>query len=586
MKLDRQTHFLGQALRTTFKSYYLHATLLILAIGLGAVIVSWPSLVIRQIIDSALQNKADILWQMAFIYLGALVLIALSDLVREYGAMVFGQKMLVQLRSQMLDRLRQLPMSYYLSTPAGETLSRLTADIDAVNTLFTAGLISAAADLLKIAGLIAALFALSVPLGLIALIALPIIYLLSDFFRRRIFQKQLAVRKRVSDINTSILETYSGLKIIKVFGLERRFAERFEPILENHRLAMNGNSIYDAWFPVIMQIVRATFIAIAIVVGAQSNLTPLALGLSLGSLAAAADLFLRLFEPIEAAAAELQTIQQAMAGLSRIKEFFDLPIEPPLEAIPDSHLLADAVSIEITNVIFSYSENTQVLNGASMTVPAGTKAAIAGRTGSGKTTLLNLVAGLYPVQAGQIRINGLDPYRLPPAARRRLIGIVPQTVTIFNGSILDNVTLRDQTISADQVRQALQHVGLLEHVLSLPEQLETKIGEGDAKLSFGQNQLLSLARAIVTNPPLLLLDELTSGLDAVTERQVLTTIRHISSSKTILTISHRLSGIIDADTVHIMDHGLIVESGRPDQLASQEGWYSRYKRMEDYGWQV
>ena len=199
---------------------------------------------------------------------------------------------------------------------------------------------------------------------------------------------------------------------------------------------------------------------------------------------------------------------------------------------------------------------------------------------------MNLIAGLYPVQQGQIRINGLDPYLLPPGVRRRLIGIVPQTVTIFNGTIMDNVTLRDRTITSEQVRQALQHVGLLNHVISLPEQLETQIGEGEAKLSFGQNQLLSLARAIVTNPPVLLLDELTSGLDALTERQVLTAIRSISGSKTILTISHRLSGIIDADTVHIMDHGQIVESGRPEELAQNEGWYARYKRLEDYGWQV
>jgi ATP-binding cassette, subfamily B, multidrug efflux pump len=586
MKSDKQPRFLGQALRITFKSYYWHATLLILAIGSGAVIAAWPALVLRQVVDSALQKNSDRLWQMAFTYLGALVLIALSDLVREYGAMVFGQKMLVQLRSQMLDRLRQLPMSYYLSTPAGETLSRLTADIDAVNTLFTAGLISAAADLLKIAGLITALFTLSVPLGLIALIALPVIYVMSDFFRRRIFQRQLVVRKRVAEINTSILETYSGLKIIKVFGLEWRFAERFEPVLENHRLAMNGNSVYDALFPCIMQIVRATAIAIAIVVGAQNNLTSLALGLSLGALAAAADLFMRLFDPIESAAAELQTIQQAMAGLKRIKEFFSQPVESPVKPLPENDRLTNAVSIEIANVSFAYSEGKSVLNGANMVIPAGTKAAIAGRTGSGKTTLINLVAGLYPVQNGQIKINGLDPYLLPPTVRRRLIGIVPQTVTIFNGSIIDNVTLRDRSISADQVRLALQQVGLLEHVLALPDQLETKLGEGESKLSFGQNQLLSLARAIVTDPPVLLLDELTSGLDALTERQVLTAIRQISSSKTILTISHRLSGIIDAETVHIMDHGQIVESGRPEDLARKEGWYARYKRLEEYGWQV
>jgi len=427
---------------------------------------------------------------------------------------------------------------------------------------------------------------LSVPLGLIALFALPVIYILSDFFRRRIFKKQLVVRKRVADINTSILETYSGLKIIKVFGLERRFAERFEPVLEKHRLAMNGNSVYDAWFPCIMQIVRASVIALAIVVGAQNNLMPLALGLSLGSLAAAADLFMRLFDPIEAAAAELQTVQQAMAGLKRIREFFNLEIESPPSPITDDESIFQDVSIEIRQVSFAYGEGKPVLSGASMSIPAGAKAAIAGRTGSGKTTLMNLVAGLYPVRDGQIRINGLDPYLLPPGVRRRLIGIVPQTVTIFNGTIMDNVTLRDRTITPDQVSQALQQVGLLDHVMSLPDQLETRIGEGEAKLSFGQNQLLSLARAIVTNPPVLLLDELTSGLDALTERQVLTAVRSISGSKTILTISHRLSGIIDADTVHIMDHGQIVESGRPEELAEKEGWYARYKRLEEYGWQV
>ena len=348
--------FLWQSLRKTFKSHYLQAILLLLAVGSGAIIASWPSMMLKQIVDGSLLKNGSGLWQLALLYLGALVLIAISDLVREYGAMVFGQKMLVQLRSQMLDRLRHLPMSYYLSTPAGDTLSRLTSDIDAVNTLFTAGLISAVADLLKIAGLVAALFALSVPLGLIALFALPIIYVLSDFFRRRIFQKQLVVRKRVSDINTSILETYSGLKIIKAFGLERRFAERFEPVLEKHRLAMNGNSVYDAWFPCIMQIVRATVIALAIVVGAQNNLMPLALGLSLGSLAAAADLFMRLFDPIEAAAAELQTVQQAMAGLKRIREFFSLEIESSTSPITADESVFQNVSIEIKQVSFTYAE--------------------------------------------------------------------------------------------------------------------------------------------------------------------------------------------------------------------------------------
>jgi ATP-binding cassette subfamily B protein len=235
---------------------------------------------------------------------------------------------------------------------------------------------------------------------------------------------------------------------------------------------------------------------------------------------------------------------------------------------------------------FSYVSEKEVLREASLVVPAGWKAAVAGRTGSGKTTLLQLVAGLYPASAGTVLIHGRDPYRLPPQERRRLIGMVPQTVTLFHGSILENVTLRDTDISEKDVEWALEQVGLLADIRKLPDSLHTLLGEGEAKLSFGQNQLISLARAIVTNPPVLLLDELTSGLDALTEKQVLEAIRTISGGRTILTISHRLSGLLDAQTVHIMEHGRIVESGAPEVLAEREGWYARYRRLEDHGWQM
>lgn len=598
-KADRSGRhdFFVQALRHTLARCWAQALLMLAAIVLGARLVSLPSAVLRQFVDVALVGGSGGYWRAGFLYLGALVLIAVTDLVREYGAMVVGQRMLLRLRGQMLERMRRLPMGYYWRTSAGDTLSRLTADMDAVNTLFASGVISAAADLLKIAGLVAALFTLSVPLGWIAVCAMPVLYVLSDYFRRRIFSRQMTVRKRVSDINTAILETYSGRTPIKAYGLEDKFAERFEPVLEKHRLAMNANSVYDAWFPVVMQIARAVVIALAISLGARANLTPIALGLSLGTLAAAADLFMRLFDPIEAAAGELQTIQQGMAGLRRIREFFTLETESrgdtgSKEADSDGARNAggpDASgkpAILVHQARFAYIQEKEVLKGASLAIPAGCKAAIAGRTGSGKTTLLQLVAGLYPASSGVVLIHGRDPYRLPPRERRRLLGMVPQTVTIFHGSVLENVTLRDPDISEKEVEWALEQVGLLADVQRLPNTLHTLLGEGEAKLSFGQNQLLSLARAIVTNPPVLLLDELTSGLDALTEKQVLEAIRNISGGRTILTISHRLSGLLDAQIVHIMEHGRIVESGTPEALAEQEGWYARYRRLEDYGWQV
>jgi ATP-binding cassette subfamily B protein len=578
--------FLAQALTETVKKNYPYAVLLILAIAAGAVISAWPSLVLKQIVDGPLASGGQGLWQYAFQYLGAILLLGLSDLVREYGSMVFGQRMLLNIRSKMLDRLRLLPMSYYLEVPAGETISRFTADIDAVNTLFTSGIISAVADLLKIIGLIVALFSLSPTLGYIALGALPIIYLLADYFRKNIYRKQLVVRKRVSDINTGIQEIFSGMKVIKVFGRERFFAGRFEPLLENHRIAMNANSIYDAWFPCITQTLRASVIAIAIFIGASNNMTSISLGLSLGTLAAAADLFIRLFDPIETAATGIQTIQQAMAGLNRIKAFFNQEIETAEKTDAFEAGKVDDITVVIENVRFAYQNGKDVLNGASMAIPTGAKAAIAGRTGSGKTTLMNLIAGLYPPKSGRITVGGVDPYLLPPSARRRLLGIVPQTVILFDGTIYENVTLRDDSITREQAEQALKTVGLYDIIQRLPDGLDTVIGEGKQKLSFGQTQLLSLARAIVTDPPLLLLDELTSGLDAVTERQVLSAIRNISTSKTIITISHRLSGIIDADIVHIIERGRIMESGAPQALAQKEGWYSRYKRLEDRNWRI
>jgi ATP-binding cassette subfamily B protein len=376
------------------------------------------------------------------------------------------------------------------------------------------------------------------------------------------------------------------MKVIKAYGKEQYFAQRFEPLLENHRIAMNANSVYDAWFPCIMQTLRAVAIAFAIFVGASNNLTPLALGLSLGTLAAAADLFARLFDPIEATSMQIQTIQQALAGINRIKAYFNHEIET-VEKLDESIVnnLED-ITVKIDDVRFAYKNGKDVLGGVSITIPAGTKAAIAGRTGSGKTTLMNLVAGLYPTKSGIITVGGLDPYQLPPTARRRLVGIVPQSIILFNGTIYENITLRDDAITRKQAEKALETVGLFDVINQLPGGINTLIGEGAYKLSFGQTQLLSLARAIVTDPPLLLLDELTSGLDAMTEKQVLSAIRNISGNRTIITISHRLSGIIDADTVHIMERGRIMESGSPSKLAAEEGWYSIYKRLEDRGWQI
>ncbi|WP_286945768.1 ABC transporter ATP-binding protein [Acetobacterium sp. UBA5834] len=588
-KENQNHHFLKRSMKTVFKHKTMFFFLLLGTVGVGAIANVWPSLILRQIVDGPLTTGVGSIWGMAFAYLAAVLVIGILDFFREISATVIGQGVLLDIRKQMLEHLQKLPMKYYLRVPVGETLSRFTADLDAVNTLFSAGLVSAMADILKILGLFVTLFALSTPIGWIALGAIPIIFFLSNFFRKNIFVKQKVVRKKVSDINTTIQEIYSGLKIIKTFGKEDLFSKRFEEKLEAHRLAMNGNSVYDAWFPCIMQIVRAIVIALAMVVGASHNGTTLALGLSIGTLAAIADLLVRMFEPVEAIASEIQTIQQAFAGIDRIKDFFSEKVEDKHNGVIENVVHMNPTlkkEIILKQVDFEYTEGKKVINQATVTIREGSKVAIAGRTGSGKTTLLSLIAGLYPVTSGSITIGGFNPFLMPASERRKTIGIVPQNVQLFNGSILDNITLKDAEITKEDAWLALETVGLGETVRELEKEIDTIIGEGEAQLSFGQMQLLSLARAIVTNPPILLLDELTSGLDALTEKTLLNAIRQVSSNRTIITISHRISGIIDADTVHIMDAGKVVESGSPEELSKKEGWFAIYKRLEEHGWKV
>ncbi len=586
-KNHKEMDLIKEALKAVGRRKPLYVIMLVGAVIAVAAANVMPSLILKSIVDEAILSSQSSLWHLALFYLLAVLVIGLLDFIREFSAAVIGQNMILDMRRQMLKKLSDLPMQYYLKTPIGDTVSRFTADLDAVSTLFSAGLVSAFADLFKIIGLFLALVVVSKPLAGVALAALPILFMLTRFFKKRIFEKQKNVRQRVSDINTSIQEMYSGIKVIKLFGKELFFSNRFEQRLEAHRLAMNGNSIYDAWFPCIMQIVRALVITTALFIGAQHNGTAFSLGLSLGTLAAAVDLYIRMFEPIEAIAAEIQTIQQAFAGIERIKAFYSQPNHYRKDAAHKPvNTIGDTYTISIKDVSFAYESDKNVLKAVSMTIKSGTKVAIAGRTGAGKSTIMSLIAGLYPVDKGTISIGGMDPYAISAHERRRYIGIVPQTIHLFNGSIYDNITLRDDFITKEQVWHAVETVGLSDEINNLKLGIDTLVGEGEYQMSFGQMQLISLARAIVTDPPVLLLDEMTSGLDALTEKNVLSAIKRVSKNRTIITISHRLSGIIDADEVFILDNGRVAESGKPDELTEKQSWFAVFKKLEALNWKI
>lgn len=565
-----------------------------IALVLSVAVISFflsllPPLLLRHLVDQQLTAGIGAeVWLIALYYLAAYAATSVFDFLQNYLTTLIGQRLLYELRLLLVEHLAELPISFFNRTPLGELLSRVTSDVDSVSNLFSSGLLNSFTDLFRIGGVLTGMYLISPRLFLVSLTVMPVIYLVSDWFRRNMLRAETRIRRSVGRLNAYIQEVFSGLRLIKAFGKESAFIKRFqEPLTQNVEVS-NTSAFYVSAFPCVTQFLRASIVALVIWLGARTSLTD-ALAISLGGLAAMVDLLGRLLDPVEAIANEIQVLQQALAGLGRLAELMSEQPEQrghleSLQQHPDWRTAEVAIRLE--GAVFGYSEASAVVKEVSFQVKRGSRVALVGRTGAGKTTIMNLIAGLYAPWAGQVAVAGINPHGLDPRDRRRLIGIVPQGAAIFAGSVHDNITLHDPSLSPVQVTKAAELVGLHEHILQLPQGYDTQLGEGGSKLSHGQAQLLSIARAIVCDPPLLLLDEPTSGLDAVTEERVFVALRSASEQRTIVTISHRISGIIDADVVMIMANGKLVQSGSPEQLAGQHGWYSVFKQLEDLGWRV
>lgn len=579
------------AIKTTYKNKFLYIIFLIIAIVFGIIMQLIPPRILKNIIDNNISKGIyEGLWKLSCYYLLAVLLSGASDFMREYMMAIVGQDILMNIRFNMAKKLSKLPISYFSNNAVGEIMSRFTSDVDAVGTLFTQGLIGMLSDGLKALGIIISIYILSPKLALYILILIPTIYLIAKFFKMKTFNAQMDARRAVGHINGFVQEIFNGIRTIKIFGMENRFISDFQKPLNQNLAAVHKTSTLDSVFPCVMQILRAIVITIIVIIAAPKGLG--ALGISIGSIAAAVDLISRIFAPIEAIAMEFQTIQEALSGFKRINEFDSEKeeiryIEKSVDISIDLSLNKDHLMhlpISVRNVSFSYNNTKDIVKSISFNMEPGTKVALVGRTGAGKSTILNLVAGLYKPSKGSIEIQELDPYKIPFNIRRRIIGIVPQSFPMYDGTIRDAITLYDETITEEEVIAAAKTVGLHEDIIVLPRKYDTLIGEGEMMLSHGQYQLLSLACALVCNPPILLLDEVTSGLDSITEKKIFKALKDISKDRTILTISHRVSGIIDADKVIILENGEIVETGTPKELAGKNGWYAKYSQIEQLGW--
>ncbi|MDD3171520.1 MAG: ABC transporter ATP-binding protein [Bacilli bacterium] len=551
----------------------------------GTVITSLvPPQILKQIFDQNLvPRSSDGLLMLAIAYMGVILFIGVFDFMKEAVLTVLGQKITKEIRVEMMVKLEKIYALFFSSNGSGVVVSRFTNDVDAINSLFTSGIVGMMIDCLKVIGIIFSIWLFSETLGIITIILLPIIYAITRLFQKRMLKAQIENRILVGKVNNHISESLKNAQMIKVFSKENYMERKYtEHLLDNYKTVEKVN-FYDSVFPPMIQITRAVVIAIIVILSSkQLNY----LGISLGMVAASIDLISNLFAPIENLGMELQNIQQAISGIHRVNNFYseteDTNTIKELQAeniIP----IREEVRLSFHDLTFHYEEGTDVLQNINLIIKPQEKVTFVGRTGVGKSTLFKLIMGLLKPSEGNITINGIDVYNIPNNEKRKIFGYVDQSFHLIKGTVAEQISLQDESITREQIEHALEFVGMTDYIASLEKGFDTQV-INDTLFSQGQMQLLAIARAIVTDPPILLLDEITANLDSITEEKIVTVLQKASRAHTILSISHRLSSMIASDMVVILENGRVKNTGSPEMLLQKDDWYRSHLALEKLTW--
>jgi ATP-binding cassette subfamily B multidrug efflux pump len=487
---------------------------------------------------------------------------------------MMGQYIMYDLRKQIFGHLQRLDIRFFDRNPVGRLMTRVTTDVDALNEMFTAGFVAIFGDVFVLAGIVAVLFWMNWKMALVLFSITPFIILVSMWFRRgaRITYRQ--VRARIAAINAFLQEHISGMATVQLFNREAREAEKFDGLNARHRDANIDSIFYYAVFYPVIELIQSVGIALIVWYGGGQVVQGT---LSVGALIAFFQYAQRFYEPISDLSEKYNILQAAMAASERIFKLLDTEV-----AIRDEGTLevGELESIEFRNVFFAYNAEEWVLRNVSFRVERGERVAIVGHTGAGKTTVTSLLLRFYEVQRGEILINGIDIRQYRMASLRRLFAIVQQDFFLFSGTVGDNISLGDPGVSPEAVLSAAGRVQADRFIRHLPEGYDSQVRERGAGFSVGEKQLLSYARALAFDPPVLILDEATSSIDTETERLIQEAIQLLMAGRTSIVIAHRLSTIRSADTILVFHHGEIRERGTHEQLMAIEGLYRRLYEIQ------
>ena len=529
----------------------------------GAILLSLvPPMILARIIDGLTTKRmAGFGWIMA--YFGLLALTGLMESAREGLLIIFGQKMTHTLRSGLMEKLIHLKADDLSRQEPGSVVSRFVGDVDTVENLFTSGIVSMFADVCRIVSILVVIWFKNRGLSMILLILLPFLLVFTRYVQKNMLISQLQNRKAVSRASGHVPETLRNIRTIHCLSRESYMERKYDEYIGDSYRAIERTNFYDAVYSPVVLILNAIVVACVMLLSASGSPRVLTLfGMSAGTAVAVMNYISQIFTPVESLGMEIQTIQSAVAGIRRINEFLSIEELPEREELlereelpeleelskkewipegnrfPEQRKENGEAFVEFRDVTFGYDER-KILKQLSFQVKQGERVTLMGRTGAGKSTILKLLLGLYEPQEGEVRIQGIAASNIPDGDKRRIFGYVEQSFHMVPGSVKDQITLFDPVITDQAVKNVASLTGLQDTIEALPDGYDTICTP--ELFSQGQWQLLSIARAAVASPRLLLLDEITANLDAETEKEVLQALKRVSGERTVISISHRTS---------------------------------------------
>src|SRR5438552_3534170 len=545
--------------------------------------------------------------QIAALYVGLLVFSFLLEYLQTYYMQWAGQMVMFDLRKEIFRHLQRMHIGFYDKNPVGRLVTRVTSDVDALNEMFTSGVVSIFEDIFVLAGIVWIMLRMNRNLALLTFAVLPLIAIATKLFRDKVRDSYRRIRVAIARINAYLQEHVSGMMVLQLFNREQRAFDKFSDVNEVHMEAFKDAIMAHAVYYPVVEILSATAIACVIWFGGSNvihNVT------TIGILAAFIQYAQRFFRPIQDFSEKYNILQSAMASSERIFKLLDTPVEITSPAVTKS--AEGPGRIEFDHVWFAYrsshatnggrasspgvatnilltggdarppqaSQPDWVLRNVSFAIEPGETVAIVGHTGAGKTTIISLLMRFYDVQKGAIKIDGVDVKDMDLADLRRRYGVVLQDPFLFTGTVEGNIRLGTQFITDEDVQQAAIDVNLAEFIRTLPQGFKEEVRERGSTLSTGQKQLISFARALAHNPKILILDEATSSVDTETEFKVRDALSRMVEGRTSVVIAHRLSTVQRADKIIVMHKGLVREEGTHQQLLAKRGIYYKLYQLQ------